>query len=82
MVFFVLACQCMSTVAVARRETNGWTWPIVMIVMMNTPGLRLASLAGVPGRPRARTGVAHGLQLAGPRSWQAAVLLAAGVAHP
>ena len=36
MVFFVLACQCMSTVAVVKRETNGWTWPIVMILVMNT----------------------------------------------
>ena len=36
MVFFVLACQCMSTLAVARRETNGWTWPLVMVVLMNT----------------------------------------------
>jgi ferrous iron transport protein B len=36
MVFFVLACQCMSTVAVVRRETNGWTWPVVMIVLMNS----------------------------------------------
>ena len=35
MVFFVLACQCMSTVAVVRRETNSWGWPIFMLVMMN-----------------------------------------------
>ena len=35
MVFFVLACQCMSTVAVVRRETNSWTWPLFMVVMMN-----------------------------------------------
>jgi ferrous iron transport protein B len=35
MVFFVLACQCMSTVAVVRRETNSWRWPIFMLVMMN-----------------------------------------------
>jgi ferrous iron transport protein B len=35
MVFFVLACQCMSTVAVAKRETNSWRWPIFMIVLMN-----------------------------------------------
>ena len=34
-VFFVLACQCMSTVAVVRRETNSWRWPIFMLVMMN-----------------------------------------------
>ncbi|NUO82365.1 ferrous iron transport protein B, partial [candidate division KSB1 bacterium] len=35
LVFFVLACQCMSTVAVVRRETNSWRWPIIMIVYMN-----------------------------------------------
>jgi ferrous iron transport protein B len=35
MVFFVLACQCMSTVAVVRRETNSWRWPIAMLVIMN-----------------------------------------------
>ena len=35
MVFFVLACQCMSTVAVVRRETNSWRWPLAMIVVMN-----------------------------------------------
>jgi ferrous iron transport protein B len=35
MVFFVLACQCMSTVAVARRETNSWRWPLAMILLMN-----------------------------------------------
>ena len=34
MVFFVLACQCMSTVAVVRRETNSWGWPVFMIVYM------------------------------------------------
>jgi ferrous iron transport protein B len=35
MVFFVLACQCMSTVAVVRRETNSWRWPIFMVLTMN-----------------------------------------------
>lgn len=44
MVFFALAFQCMSTVAVARRETNSWRWPIFMLVFMN--GLAwVASLA-------------------------------------
>ena len=48
MVFFVLACQCMSTVAVVRRETNSWRWPIFMVVMMN--GLAwIASLAVYQG---------------------------------
>ena len=36
MVFFVLACQCMSTLAVVRRETNSWRWPIAMIFLMNS----------------------------------------------
>jgi len=27
MAFFVVACQCMSTLAVIRRETRSWTWP-------------------------------------------------------
>lgn len=34
MVFFVLACQCMSTVAVVRRETNSWRWPAFMLAYM------------------------------------------------
>ncbi|HQX55430.1 MAG TPA: ferrous iron transport protein B [Pyrinomonadaceae bacterium] len=34
MVFFVLAMQCMSTLAVVRRETNSWIWPIFMLVYM------------------------------------------------
>lgn len=34
MVFFVLACQCMATVAIVKRETNSWRWPIVMVVYM------------------------------------------------
>lgn len=34
MVYYVLAMQCMSTVAVVRRETNGWKWPLFQIVYM------------------------------------------------
>jgi ferrous iron transport protein B len=30
MVFFVLACQCMSTLAVVRRESGSWKWPAFM----------------------------------------------------
>jgi ferrous iron transport protein B len=35
LVWFVLALQCMSTIAITRRETGGWTWPIFMVVYMN-----------------------------------------------
>jgi len=34
MVFFVLAIQCMSTVAVVRRETNSWGWTLFMVGYM------------------------------------------------
>ena len=34
MVFFVFACQCMATVAIVKRETNSWRWPIIMIAYM------------------------------------------------
>ena len=32
--WFVFAPQCMSTIAVTRRETNGWKWPIVMLLYL------------------------------------------------
>jgi len=28
LVFYVLALQCMSTLAVLRRETSSWRWPV------------------------------------------------------
>ena len=34
MVFFALAMQCMSTIAVVRRETGTWKWPLVMLGYM------------------------------------------------
>lgn len=32
--WFVFAPQCISTIAVARRETNGWKWPLVMVAYL------------------------------------------------
>jgi ferrous iron transport protein B len=29
--WFVFAPQCLSTIAVAKRETNGWRWPMFMV---------------------------------------------------
>ena len=34
MVFYVLAMQCISTVAIVRRETNSWRWPLFQIGYM------------------------------------------------
>lgn len=35
MVYYVLAMQCMSTVAVMKRETNGWKWPAFQFIYMS-----------------------------------------------
>jgi ferrous iron transport protein B len=35
LVWFVLAMQCMSTLAIVRRETGGWLWPLAMLLYMN-----------------------------------------------
>jgi ferrous iron transport protein B len=34
MVYYLLAMQCFSTVAVMRRETNGWKWPMFQVGYM------------------------------------------------
>ncbi|MGD0911172.1 MAG: ferrous iron transporter B, partial [Terracidiphilus sp.] len=34
MIFFAFAMQCTSTMAVVKRETNSWKWPIVQFVYM------------------------------------------------
>jgi ferrous iron transport protein B len=34
MIFYVFAMQCMSTIAVVRRETNSWRWPIFQTLYM------------------------------------------------
>jgi ferrous iron transport protein B len=34
MIFYVFAMQCMSTIAVVRRETNSWRWPIFQTAYM------------------------------------------------
>jgi ferrous iron transport protein B len=34
MVFFALACQCMSTLAAIRRETATWRWPAFAFAYM------------------------------------------------
>jgi ferrous iron transport protein B len=34
--WFIFAPQCISTIAVTRRETNGWKWPMFMVVYLFT----------------------------------------------
>ena len=44
MVFYVFAMQCVSTVAVVRRETNSWKWPLFQTVYMTSLAWILAFL--------------------------------------
>ncbi len=50
MVFFVLAMQCMSTVAVVRRETNSWLWTLFMVGYMTGLAYAAAFLTYQGGR--------------------------------
>jgi ferrous iron transport protein B len=34
MIFYVFAMQCMSTLAVVRRETKTWKWPVIQLLYM------------------------------------------------
>jgi ferrous iron transport protein B len=34
MIFYVLAMQCMSTLAVVKRETQSWKWPVLQFFIM------------------------------------------------
>jgi ferrous iron transport protein B len=35
LIYYLFAMQCMSTLAIVRRETGTWRWPIVMLLYMN-----------------------------------------------
>jgi ferrous iron transport protein B len=36
MLFYLFAMQCMSTLAITRRETKSWKWPIIQFTYMTT----------------------------------------------
>jgi ferrous iron transport protein B len=50
MVFFVLAMQCMSTVAIVRRETNSWAWTLFMVGYMTALAYAAAFLTYQGGK--------------------------------
>ena len=35
LLFYAFALQCASTIAITKKETNSWTWPIVQLVLMS-----------------------------------------------
>jgi len=45
MIFYAFCLQCMATVAIMRRETNGWKWPITAWLYMTSLGYLGALLA-------------------------------------
>lgn len=50
LVFYVYALQCLSTVAVAKRETGGWGWPAFMMLYMTGLAYGAAWLVQVGGQ--------------------------------
>jgi ferrous iron transport protein B len=34
MIFYVFAMQCMSTLAIVKRETGSWRWPMIQLIYM------------------------------------------------
>jgi ferrous iron transport protein B len=50
MVFYVLALQCVSTVAVVRRETNSWRWPFFQWLYMGILAWTLAFITYQGGK--------------------------------
>ena len=34
MIFYAFAMQCMSTLAVVKKETNSWKWPTLQLIIM------------------------------------------------
>lgn len=45
LIFYALAMQCMSTLAVVRRETGSWKWPILQFLFMSGLAYLIAWLA-------------------------------------
>ncbi|MGE0401802.1 MAG: FeoB small GTPase domain-containing protein [Kofleriaceae bacterium] len=50
MIFFALACQCMSTLAVVRRETGTWRWPAFLFGYMTVLAWVMSFLVYQGGR--------------------------------
>ena len=50
MIFYVFAMQCMSTIAIVKRETNGWKWPIFQTAYMTGTAWILSLIVFQGGR--------------------------------
>lgn len=45
LLFYAFAMQCMSTLAIVKRETNSWKWPILQLVLMSAFAYVVALIA-------------------------------------
>ncbi|WP_204344369.1 ferrous iron transport protein B [Psychroserpens algicola] len=45
LLFYAFAMQCMSTLAIVKRETNSWKWPILQLVIMSVFAYIVALIA-------------------------------------
>ena len=34
MIFYLFAMQCMSTLAIVKKETGTWKWPVIQLIYM------------------------------------------------
>ncbi len=50
MIFYVFAMQCISTIAVVRRETNSWRWPLFQLGYMTGTAWILSFIVYQGGR--------------------------------
>ena len=50
MIFYVFAMQCISTIAIVRRETNSWKWPLFQIGYMTGTAWILGLIVYQAGR--------------------------------
>ena len=45
LIFYLLAMQCMSTLAIVKRETGSWKWPIIQLIYMTGLAYLLSFIA-------------------------------------
>ena len=45
LLFYAFAMQCMSTIAIVKRETNGWKWPLIQMSVMSGFAYLIALIA-------------------------------------
>ena len=45
LIFYAFAMQCMATLAIVKRETKSWKWPMIQLIGMSTIAYIFALIA-------------------------------------